>query len=336
MSTGVATAEQLAVRKADSVDKIVILLLALEEERVTGLLEHFSEEEIGIIKDAADQLGPISPQQLKSVVEEFESELSSDENQSRDPREVVELLETAASPAIDADAEAAKLAKTWNEVIQAETDIMFDCLEKEHPQVAAYVLSRLDPQTSSSLVLRFEEAEKSEIVRRMMAMKPVDEQIANIVGRAIVSRLSLVDTDDGPSANRQSVANMINRMDAEQREELLAQLGERLPQEVAQLKALLFSFEDIPKLDEASRKMLFDDVSSDLVIPALQGCDDTFAEMVLDTLGARARRMVEAELASARDVPEDVIKQARISIASSALTLAQEEKITLPSSGEAE
>ena len=58
--------------------------------------------------------------------------------------------------------------------------------------------------------------------------------------------------------------------------------------------------------------------------------------MVLDTLGARARRMVEAELASAREVPEDATKQARVSIASSALGLAQEEKLTLPSSGEAE
>ena len=336
MSMEVATAEQLSVHKADGVDKIVILLLALEEDKVTGLLEHFTEDEIGIIKEAADQLGPISPQQLNAVVEEFEAELNSDENQSRDPKEVVQLLETATTPQVDEEAEAAKLAKTWDEVVQAETDIMFDCLEKEHPQVAAFVLTRLDPQTASSLVLRFEEAEKSEIVRRMIGIKPVDESIAAVVGRAIITRLSLVDPEEGSSVNRQAVANIINRMDADQREDLLTQLEERLPQEVVQLKALLFSFEDIPKLDEASRKMLFDTVSSDLVIPALQGCDETFVEMVLDTLGARARRMVEAELASAREVPEDVIKQARVSIASSALALAQEEKISLPSSGEAE
>ena len=336
MSTGVATAEQLSVHKADGVDKIVILLLALEEDKVTGLLEHFTEEEIGIIKEAADQLGPISPQQLNSVVEEFESELNSEENLARDPREVVHMLETASTPEENGEAEAAQLAKTWDEVVQAETDIMFDCLEREHPQVAAFVLSRLDPQTASSLVLRFEEAEKSEIVRRMIAMKEVDQHIAAVVGRAIITRLSLVDTEEGSSVNRQAVANMINRMDADQREDLLTQLEERLPLEVVQLKALLFSFEDIPKLDEASRKILFDTVSSDLIIPALQGCDEDFVEMVLDTLGARARRMVEAELASAKDVPEDVIKQARVSIASSALTLSQEEKISLPSSGEAD
>ncbi len=336
MSTGVATAEQLSVHEADSVDKIVILLLALEEERVTGLLQHFSEEEISIIKAAADQLGPISPEQLKSVVEEFESELGSDHSLSRDPRDVSQLLETVSAPAEDTQANAEQLAETWNEVVQAETDIMFECLEKEHPQSAAYVLSRLDPQTASSLILRFEPSQKSEIVRRMIALKPVDPHIADLVGRAIVTRLSLVDNDDGSSANRQSVANIINRMEADQREDLLTHLSESLPHEVTQLKSLLFSFEDIPKLDERSQKMLFDVVPSDLIIPALQGCDDTFVEMVLSTLGARARRMVEAELSSAREVPEDATKQARVAIASSALSLAQEEKITLPSSGEAE
>lgn len=336
MSTGVATAEQLSVHEADSVDKIVILLLALEEERVTGLLQHFSEEEISLIKEAADRLGPISPQQLQSVVEEFETELGSDEALSRDPKDVYQLLETASSPQEEGPADAEKLAQTWNEVVQAETDIMFECLENEHPQSAAYVLSRLDPQTASGLVLRFEPSQKSQIVRRMMALKPVDPAIAHLVGRAIVTRLSLVDDDDGSSANRQAVANIINRMDADQREDLLTQLSESLPHEVAQLKRLLFSFEDIPKLDEASRKILFDVVPSDLLVPALQGCDDNFVEMVLSTLGARARRMVEAELSSAREVPEDATKQAQVSIASSALGLSQEEKITLPSSGEAE
>ncbi len=336
MSTGVATAEQLSPRKADGVDKIVILLLALEEDRVTGLLDHFSEEEISMIRHAADQLGPITPQQLNKVVEEFELELGSDLNQSRDPKDVLQFLEHNPETSDDGETDAAQLAATWKEVVQAETDIMFDCLEQEHPQVAAYVLSRLDPQTASGLILRFEEAEKSEIVRRMIALREVDAHTAGVVGKAIISRLSLVDNDEGPSANRQAVANIINRMDADDREGLLTQLSDSLPHEVVQLKALLFSFEDIPKLDEAARKVLFDAVSSDLIIPALQGCDDTFIEMVLDTLGARARRMVEAELASAREVPEDATKQARVSIASSALGLAQEEKITLPSSGEAE
>lgn len=336
MSTGVATSEQLTPREADGVDKLVILLLALEEERVTNLLDHFTEEEINLIRQAADQLGPVSPQQLSKVIDEFERELGSDLNQSKDPRDVLPLLEHSSEGADNTQASAAQLAATWNEVVQAETDIMFDCLEKEHPQVAAYVLSRLDPQTASGLILRFEERVKSEIVSRMIGLRDVDAQTANAVGRAIISRLSLVDNDEGPSANRQAVANIINRMDADDREHLLEQLSDTLPGEVPKLKALLFSFEDIPKLDETSRKMLFDSVEGDLIIPAVQGCDDAFVEMILDTLGARARRMVEAELASAREVPEDATKQARVSIASTALTLAQNGKVTLPSTGEAE
>ncbi len=334
MSTGVATAEQLSAQPADSLDKIVILLLALEEDRVTGLLDHFSEEEINFIKTAAERLGPITPQQLSSVVDEFEAELRSDENQTRDPKQVYDLIQSATGAGLDDDNDAPNPALTWNEVIQAEVEIMFECLEKEHPQVCAYVLSRLDPQTASALVLKFEEAGRTEVMRRMMAMKTVDESVANAIGSAIASKLNLGDAEEGASANRQSVADMLNRMEADEREELLAQLEEIAPLEVALLKALLFSFEDIPKLDEGSRKVLFDTVSSDLLVPALQGCDDAFKELVLDCLGARAKRMVEAELSSGRDVPEDVIKQARISIASSALSLASDEKISLPSSGE--
>jgi flagellar motor switch protein FliG len=61
---------------------------------------------------------------------------------------------------------------------------------------------------------------------------------------------------------------------------------------------MIFSFEDLEKLGQSARLALFDKLQTEQVIAALRGMPPAFKEVALSSLGARARRMVEAELAN--------------------------------------
>ena len=80
------------------------------------------------------------------------------------------------------------------------------------------------------------------------------------------------------------------------------------PGEAAALRKLLFSFEDIVKLDQKYRLILFDKVQTEQVMLALRGAEAEIKEIILSSLGARARRMIESELNdAAAEVTKEVI-----------------------------
>jgi flagellar motor switch protein FliG len=103
---------------------------------------------------------------------------------------------------------------------------------------------------------------------------------------------------------------------------LLESLKKERPAEAAALRRMLFSFDDIPRLEQKYRLVLFDKVQTEQVMFALRGVDAELKEIVLSSLGARARRMIESELSNASiEVTKDVVA-ARQAIAAMALQLA--------------
>ena len=101
------------------------------------------------------------------------------------------------------------------------------------------------------------------------------------------------------------------------------------PSEAAALKKLLFSFEDIIKLDQKYRLILFDKVQTEQVMIALRGADAELKEIILSSLGARARRMIEAELNGAEGEVTKEVAAARRAIAETALRLASSGEISI-------
>jgi flagellar motor switch protein FliG len=98
------------------------------------------------------------------------------------------------------------------------------------------------------------------------------------------------------------------------------------------IRSQLFSFEDIVSLTQKARVTLFDGIDSDLVTNALRNCDPVLTEAILSAIGARTRRMIEAELTQGSDlVSAQDITKARREIASRAIRMASEGSFALPS-----
>jgi len=81
---------------------------------------------------------------------------------------------------------------------------------------------------------------------------------------------------------------------------------------------------------------LFDGIGADVVTLALRGVEPALTEAILSALGARSRRMIEAELkADPGNISAVDIIKARRSIASAAIQLASKNAIVLPQAQEA-
>jgi len=92
---------------------------------------------------------------------------------------------------------------------------------------------------------------------------------------------------------------------------------------------MLFSFNDLPKLSERARALLFDRASIDVVVMALRRTDADFRDTVLSSMPSRGRRLVEGELNSGASAPPRDIAKARKTIADIVLGMASRNEIEL-------
>jgi flagellar motor switch protein FliG len=118
------------------------------------------------------------------------------------------------------------------------------------------------------------------------------------------------------------MAALLNRMERPQVEQIITSLRRERPEDAAALKKMLFSFEDLPRIEQKHRLVLFDKVQTEQVMLALRGVDGELKETVLSSLGARARRMIESELSNASPEVTNEVVAARQAVAQMALNLA--------------
>ena len=108
------------------------------------------------------------------------------------------------------------------------------------------------------------------------------------------------------------------------------------PQDARVVERLLFSFNDLARLSQRARALLFDKISTEIVVLALRGTEPDFREPVLASMASRSRRLVESELANPSPAPPAEVAKARKQIVKLVLSMSQRGEIDLPAGDESE
>ncbi len=319
--------------------KAAAILVAMGKPSAGRLLKFFKQEELKALIEAARMLQTISQSELERIVAEFESEFtegaglldSSDQMnsllQDTFSQDEVDVIMGHGKPGAIADAG----QTIWTQLDAMDPDRVNQLLADEHPQTVALVLTNMAPPAAAKVVLTFDKSRRSEIIKRMLALNNVQPAARKLIENQLQNRIAEQSKSKNAGAAQARVASLLNELDRSELDGVMADLEASGQADVAALRARLFSFEDIVKLDQKSRVALFDGLSTELVTLALRECDGPLREAVLSAIGARSRRMIEAELSGAADVNIDAIMQARKSIASTALRLSGQGLVELPS-----
>lgn len=295
------------------VEKVAVLLLALGKGRAARILKHFDPEELRLLTRSAADLRAISVGDLETLVEEFAQRFSSGVNFVGTAAEIRSLLAGVMTEAEIAGAgEGAQVVEqvdadgpVWDRLAKIKVDVLRAFLIKEHPQTVALILSRISSDAAAKALSSFPADHRSSLLCRMLDIKAVAPEALRVVELTLKEELLATST----SVSHTGIADILNRLDKSQSDALLKTLGEMRPDDAKALKRMLFTFDELATLPPAARTVLFDQVPIERLVLALKGTEPAFQGIVLSALGARSRRMVEAELqggssASARDVAE--------------------------------
>ena len=320
-------------RGSEGARKAATILLAMGKLVATRLLRHFDALELRGVARSAAHLGSVPMATLDALVAEFSSDFASGANLLGDVGRAQDMLSDVAPPdqvsAIMADAVGVAQVNVWDALASVPDATFAAYLKDEHPATATCILARLDSPVAGRLIALLPPDMRDDLFSRMIAPAAVSDSAMRLLEDALRDDL-LSPGKRGPAPdNRARMAQIINALDPADAEAVMQRLAQTRPRDAQVLQSLLFSFTDLPRLSLRARALLFDKVSTDIVVLALRGTEADFRDVVLSSMASRARRLVEGELNNASSASVRDIAKARKQIADVVLAMAQRNEIEI-------
>jgi flagellar motor switch protein FliG len=315
-------------------EKVAALLLMMGKPPAARLLKHFDPPDLRAVARAAAGLGEVAPTTLDRLVEEFATDFSVGANLLGDVGQARNLLAEALPPnevdeVLDSALGEGKELDVWQALARTPESAIIAFLVAERPATATYLLSKLDPPLAARIASALPRERRNAALCGLVAPYEVTAVAAQLVETALRGMLANAKTPSGGSEGRSRIAGIINSLDPDEAEDVMRAIGRARPKDAAILKTMLFGFNDLPRLSERARALLFDRASIDIVVMALRGTDPDFRNAVLASMPSRGRRLVEGELASGASAPARDIAKARKAIADIVLGMASRNEIEL-------
>ncbi len=303
-------------RRWTASEKVTLLLLALGGPQSLKLIQQLEPAEIKKVMAAASSVSDAVPADIEALVQEFAEQFAETLPFAGDERYMRNLLEGAIPgeqlESMLSSSGAEQHKPVWGEFTAGMENTLTPYLLDEHPQTSAYIISNLESGFAAHILAMLPREIRVSVTRRMLKMQSATPRASQIVQSCLRSDLLAKADNRLEKAGRQLVASFMNKMDRAQAGEILETLAQERPDDAKALKKMLFQFEDMAKLDHKARLIIFDKVAVEQVIVALRGTQLLFRELVLSALGARARRMVEAELKDDKgEITKDVLAARR-------------------------
>ncbi len=322
--------------KLSGPEKAAVVLLALGEEHIT-IWENLDDEEIKEVSQAMASLGTVSSQVVEDLLVEFVSGMSaagalmgSFEQTQRllhaflPPDKVDTLMEEIRGPA----------GRTmWDKLGNVNEAVLANYLKNEYPQTVAVVLSKVKSDHAARVLAALPEDFALECVTRMLRMEPVQREILDKIEQTLrtefMSNLARTSKRD----SHEMMAEIFNSFDRQTEARFLAALEERSRESAERIRALMFVFEDLSKLDPGGVQTLLRAVEKDQLALALKGASDSLREMFFSNMSERASKIMREDMESMGPVRLRDVDQSQMSMVQVAKDLAAKGEIMLAGAG---
>ena len=315
-------------------ERAAALLLMMGRPPAARLLKQFDQPDLQAVARAAAGLGAISAMTLDRLVDEFAADFSAGADLIGDASQVKSLLADALPPEQIADIFGSGSGErdevdVWRALAETPEAAVIAFLMAERPTTATYILSKLDSSVATKVVAALPRDRRNAALCGLVAPLDVTPLAARLIEHAVGSALKQAPKAAADVEGRSRLAGIINGLDPPEAEDAMRALEQARPKDAAIVKTMLFSFNDLPRLSERARALLFDRASIDIVVMALRGTDADFRDTVLSSMPSRGRRLVEGELSSGASAPPRDIAKARKAIAEIVLGMASRNEIEL-------
>lgn len=225
-------------------------------------------------------------------------------------------------------------ARTLESLEMVDAKSLSTFLVNEHPQTIAVILTHLEPEKKGDVLRRLPESLQAEVVLRMANLENVDPELITEIDKVLKNQLANSQTIEQASLGGvQPVAEMLNVMDKNTEQSIMARLEEKDPLLAEEIRKLMFVFDDIAKIDDRGVQTLLKEVPNDRLLLALKTANDDIRNKIFKNISSRAAEMLREDLANMGPSRLSDVENAQQEVVNVARKLEAEGKIIIARGG---
>ncbi|WP_409018688.1 flagellar motor switch protein FliG [Brevundimonas vesicularis] len=323
-------------RKLTGPEKAAVVLLSLGEEH-TALWQQLDDEEVKEVSQAMAGLGTVTAAQVEDVLLEFVSGIGGNGSLMGSYEQTQRLLASFMPPdrveALMEEIRGPAGRTMWDKLGNVNEAVLANYLKNEYPQTVAVVLSKIKAEHASRVLTALPEDFALECVQRMLRMEPVQRDILDKIEQTLrtefMSNLARTSKRD----SHEAMAEIFNSFDRQTEARFIGALEERNRESAERIRALMFVFEDLSRLDPGGVQTLLRAVEKDQLALALKGASDDLREMFFSNMSERASKIMREDMESMGPVRLKDVDLAQMNMVQVAKDLAARGEIMLAGQG---
>jgi len=221
----------------------------------------------------------------------------------------------------------------WDKLGNVNEAVLANYLKNEYPQTVAVVLSKIKSEHAARVLTCLPEDFALECVTRMLRMEPVQREILDKIEQTLrtefMSNLARTSKRD----SHEMMADIFNAFDRQTETRFITALEERNREAAERIRALMFVFEDLSKMDPSGVQTLLRAVEKDQLGLALKGASDSLRDMFFSNMSERAAKIMREDMETMGPVRLREVEQAQMAMVQVAKDLAAKGEIILAGAG---
>src|SRR5690242_6207005 len=321
------------IRSLTGPEKAAILVLSLGEDHTAKIFSMMDDEEIKEISQTMANLGTINSSVVERLFLEFADQISATgsligtyESTERlltkvlAKDRVMNIMEEIRGPA----------GRTmWDKLGNVNEVVLANYLKNEYPQTVAVVLSKVKPEHAARVLAQLPESFAMEVIMRMLRMEAVQKEVLDDVERTLrtefMSNLARTSRRDA----HEMMADIFNNLDRASESRFINALEERNRDSAEKIKALMFTFEDLGRLDPGAVQTLLRNVDKAKLGIALKGASEPLRDLFFSNMSERAGKLLKEEMESMGPVRLKDVDEAQMHMVNVAKELAAKDEIII-------
>ena len=317
-------------------EKAAIFMLAVGNQHSAPLFEKMDDEEIRNLSQAMSSLGTVSAGIIERLFVEFADQLSSAGGlvglvgsvgsterllMSALPEDrLAQIMEEISGPA----------GRTmWDKLNNVNEAVLANYLKNEYPQTVAVVMTKLRSDHASRVLSVLPENFSMEVIMRMLRMEAVQKEIVDQVERTLRSEFMTNLARTAQSDSHELMADIFNNLDRTTENRFMTLLEEGNREAAERIKALMFTFDDLARVDGAGIQTLLRQVEKDSLGLALKGASDEVQELFFANMSERAGKMMKEDMEAMGAVRLKDVDEAQSGIVTIAKALSDSGEIVI-------
>jgi flagellar motor switch protein FliG len=321
------------IRSLSGAERAAIIMLSLGEDHSEKIWQMMDEEEIKEVSQVMSNLGSVSSSLIEKLLVDFVSQMSGTGSlmgsYESTERLLANILPADKVGSIMEEIRGPAGRTMWDKLANVNETVLANYLKNEYPQTVSVVLSKIKPDHAARVLGALPEEFALEVVQRMLRMESVQKDILDKVEQTLrVEFMSNLARTAKRDAHEQ-MAEIFNNFDRQTEGRFITALEERSRDSAEKIKALMFTFEDLAKLDPGSIQTLLRNIEKDKLGLALKGATDGLRDLFFSNMSERAGKILREDMEAMGPVRLKDVDEAQMRMVNVAKDLANKGEIMI-------